>query len=90
MVPLCKYISMCMFSFQASASCAICSILPTICNTFAVWMPNKMYRISVSFVRAFTRLRSQCSFCVPNEPSIAVALTLASSFMTRSFLSFPR
>ena len=55
-----KHISMCMFSFQEAA----------ICTTFAVWMPKKMYRISVNFVRAFTRLRSQCSFCVPNEPSI--------------------
>ena len=87
-VPLGKYVSMCMFSFQEAANCALCSILSASCNTFAVWMPKKMYRIYVNFVRALTRLRSQCSFCVPNEPSIAVALTLAGSFLTRSFPFF--
>ena len=77
-----------MFSFQASASCVLCSILSASCTTFAVCMPKKLYRIYVNFVRALTRLRSQCSFCVPNEPSIAVALTLAGSFLTRSFPFF--
>ena len=76
---------MCMFSFQEAASCVLCSILSASCTTFAVWMPKKIYRISVCFVRALTRLRSHCSFCVPNEHSIAVALTLAGSFLTRSF-----
>ncbi len=79
---------MCMFSFHRTASCAICSILSTSCTTFAVWMPKKTYRISISFVRALTRLRSHCYFCVPNEPYIAVALTQASSFLTRSFPFF--
>ena len=53
---------MCMFLFQASASCALCSILSASCTTFAVWVPKKMYRISVNFVRALTRLRLYCSF----------------------------
>ena len=57
-VPLGKHFSMCMFSFQDAASCALCSILSASCTTFAVWMPKKMYRISVNFVRALTRLRS--------------------------------
>ena len=57
-VPLGKHFSMCMFSFQDAASCALCSILSASRTTFAVWMPKKMYRISVNFVRALTRLRS--------------------------------
>ena len=46
---------MCMFSFQEAASCALCSILSASCTMFAVWMPKKMYRISVNLARAFTR-----------------------------------
>ena len=48
-----------MFSFQDAANCALCSILSASCTTFAVWMPKKMYRISVSFVRALTRLMDE-------------------------------
>ena len=51
-VPPWKHFSMCMFSFQEAASCALCSILSASCTTFAVCMSKKMYRISVSFVRA--------------------------------------
>ena len=58
---------MCIFSFQEAARC----------TTFAVWLPKKMTRISVRFARALTRLRPSCSFCVPSEPSIAVATNLA-------------
>ena len=43
---------MCILSFQEAAICAPCSILSVSCTTFAVWMPKKMYRISVNFVRA--------------------------------------
>ena len=40
--------------YAASASC--CSIsLSTSTTAFAVWMPKKMYRISVSFFLALTR-----------------------------------
>ena len=35
----------------------LCSILSASCTTFAVCMPKKIYRISVNFVRALTRLR---------------------------------
>ena len=52
---------MCIFSFQEAASCALCSILSASCTSFAVWMPKKMNGISVSFVRALTRLRSLSS-----------------------------
>ena len=41
-------------NYAASASC--CSISLSASSTaFAVWMPKKMYRISVSFFRALTR-----------------------------------
>ena len=43
-VPLWKHISMCMFSFQASTRCALCSILSATCTTFAVWMSKKVYK----------------------------------------------
>ncbi|MCQ2172786.1 MAG: hypothetical protein MJZ17_08570 [Bacteroidales bacterium] len=49
---------MCIFSCQAAVSGVLCSILSASCTTFAVWMPKKMYRISVSFVRALTLFRS--------------------------------
>ncbi len=40
--------------YAASASC--CSISLSASSTaFAVWIPKKMYRISVSFLLAFTR-----------------------------------
>ena len=35
-----------------AAICALCSILSASCTRFAVWMPKKMYRISVNYVRA--------------------------------------
>lgn len=74
-----------MFPRQATIDWGLCSILSANCTTFTMWMPKKMYRISVRFVLALTLRRALCSFCVPNEPSIAVALTLASSSRTRSF-----
>ena len=46
------------FQCQAAAKRALCSILSASWTTFAVWMPKKMYRISVRFVRALTIRRS--------------------------------
>lgn len=57
-VPLRKHVFMCVSSFQAAACCARFSILSANCDTFAVCMPKKMYRISVCFVLALTRFRS--------------------------------
>ena len=45
------------FPYQAAAKRALCSILSARCTTFAVWMPKKMYRISVRFVLALTLRR---------------------------------
>ena len=45
------------FPYQAAAKRALCSILSARCTTFAVWMPKKMYRISVRFVPALTLRR---------------------------------
>ena len=44
-----------------SGNLKLCSLLYPVCqlhHVCRVWMPKKMYRISVSFVRALTRLRS--------------------------------
>ena len=49
-----KALFMCLFSFQAAARQSFRSILSANRTTFAVWMPKKMYRISVCFVRALT------------------------------------
>ena len=57
-VSLRKHFFMCMSSSQADADFARRSILSASCTTFAVWMPKKMYRISVRFVRALTLFRS--------------------------------
>ena len=46
------------FQCQAAAKRALCSILSASWTTFAVWMPKKMYRISVRFVLALTLRRS--------------------------------
>lgn len=46
---------MCIFS---TPTYPVANSLPARFTTFAVWMPKKMYRISVAFFLAFTRLRS--------------------------------
>lgn len=40
----------CQFPCQAADKLTLCSILSASLTTFAVWMPKKMYRISVRFV----------------------------------------
>ena len=52
---------MCKFSFQATDSCPLCSIMSANYTTFVVWLQKKMYRISASLVLALTRLSSRCS-----------------------------
>lgn len=51
---------------------------------------SQFISISVRFVLALIRRNTLYSFCVQNEPSIAVALTLASSFRTRCFSPYKR
>ena len=45
----------CQFPCQAAEKLTLCSILSASLTTFAVWMPKKMYRISVRFVLALNQ-----------------------------------
>ena len=56
----------CQFPCQAADKLPLCSILSASLTPFAVWMPKKMYRISVRFVLALNQPLKNLNNTIPS------------------------
>ena len=56
----------CKFPCQAADKLTLCSILSASLTTFDVWMPKKMYRISVRFVLTLNQTHKNLNTTTPS------------------------